>query len=217
MTFEEAIKHAEEVAKENQERANSNILIERNGTKFLYDGEEYKKCYKCAEEHRQLAEWLKDYQRLLDDKCQQNEDTIKTLEQEPKTGHWIKYGIPICGEQHYKCTSCGYYINFGQWGELYTKEFKYCPNCGAKMIEPQESEEGMSKSKFIVRMKEQQFIISEEQILDAVKYALKSNIKEHRIVDILMQDVKYIIEKVLPDECEKVQIESEDKNEDNNV
>ena len=53
--------------------------------------------------------------------------------QEPKTGHWIKYGIPRCGEQHYKCTSCGYYINFGQWGELYTKEFKYCPNCGARM------------------------------------------------------------------------------------
>jgi len=40
--------------------------------------------------------------------------------------------IPRCGEQHYKCTSCGYYINFSQWGELYT-EFKYCPNCGAKM------------------------------------------------------------------------------------
>ncbi len=50
-------------------------------------------------------------------------------------GEWIKYGVPRCGEQHYKCTSCGYYINFGQWGELYTKEFKYCPNCGAKMEE----------------------------------------------------------------------------------
>jgi hypothetical protein len=61
--------------------------------------------------------------------------------QEPKTGHWIKYGVPRCGEQHYKCTSCGYYINFGQWGELYTKEFKYCPNCKAKMVEPQESED----------------------------------------------------------------------------
>lgn len=57
-----------------------------------------------------------------------------------KTGRWIKYGVPRCGEQHYQCTSCGYYINFGQWGEVYTKQFKYCPNCGAKMIEPQESE-----------------------------------------------------------------------------
>ena len=54
-------------------------------------------------------------------------------EQEPKTGHLVKYGIPSCGEQHYKCTSCGYYINFGQWGDFYTKEFKYCPVCGARM------------------------------------------------------------------------------------
>lgn len=66
---------------------------------------------------------------------------IKALEQEPQVGHWIKYGIPRCGEQHYKCTSCGYYINFGQWGKVYTKQFKYCPNCRAKMIEPQESED----------------------------------------------------------------------------
>ena len=56
-------------------------------------------------------------------------------------GHWIKYGVPRCGEQHYQCTSCGYYINFGQWGELYSKEFKYCPNCGCRMVDPQESEE----------------------------------------------------------------------------
>lgn len=56
---------------------------------------------------------------------------IKALSE--NKGEWIKYGIPRCGEQHYKCTSCGYYINFGQWGELYTKEFKFCPNCGAKM------------------------------------------------------------------------------------
>ena len=48
-------------------------------------------------------------------------------------GHWIKYSTPRCGEQHYQCTSCGYYINFGQWGELYTKQFKFCPNCGAEM------------------------------------------------------------------------------------
>lgn len=63
-----------------------------------------------------------------------------------KTGYWVKYGIPRCGEQHYKCTSCGYYINFGQWGELYTKEFKYCPNCGTKMVESQERSEDAKDS-----------------------------------------------------------------------
>lgn len=61
-------------------------------------------------------------------------DSIPSVKpQEQKIGHWVKYCRPRCGEQHYKCTSCGYYINFGQWGELYTKEFKYCPNCGSKM------------------------------------------------------------------------------------
>jgi predicted RNA-binding Zn-ribbon protein involved in translation (DUF1610 family) len=66
---------------------------------------------------------------------------LSTLKQEPQIGHWIKYGISRCEEQHYKCTSCGYYINFGQWGEFYTKEFKYCPNCGRRMIKPQAESE----------------------------------------------------------------------------
>ena len=64
--------------------------------------------------------------------------SLPPVNPQPKTGHWIKYSIPRCEEQHYQCTSCKYYINFGQWGELYTKEFKYCPNCGAKMKEVKE-------------------------------------------------------------------------------
>lgn len=68
---------------------------------------------------------------------------LKTLQPaKSKTGHWTKYGIPRCGEQHYKCSSCGYYINFGQWGELYTKEFKYCPHCGIKMSEEESESKG---------------------------------------------------------------------------
>lgn len=58
---------------------------------------------------------------------------IETLEHEPKKGHWIKYGIPRCGEQHYKCTNCDEYFNFGLYSDYYKKAFKYCPNCGAKM------------------------------------------------------------------------------------
>ena len=51
MTLEEAIKHAEEVAEEH--------------TKYnRYGG--FEGCDECAEEHRQLAEWLKDYKRLLE-------------------------------------------------------------------------------------------------------------------------------------------------------
>ena len=62
--------------------------------------------------------------------------------QKTKTGYWIRWyeqketewytdNIPHC-----KCSECG------KEYDLYSSQFiKYCPNCGAKMIEPQESEE----------------------------------------------------------------------------
>ena len=58
-------------------------------------------------------------------------------------------------------------------------------------------------------MNESRFIITETQILDAVKYALELNIQEQRIVDILMHDIEDEIETVLYDDCEEVQAESE--------
>lgn len=59
-------------------------------------------------------------------------------------------------------------------------------------------------------MNEPKFIISEKQILNAVKYALKSNVQEQKIVDILMHDVEYEIETVLYDDCEEYKAESEE-------
>lgn len=68
---------------------------------------------------------------------QESMDDIRALPsvtpQEPKTGHWIymgqseKNGLKIC-----KCSECGKRT----YGSL-----DYCGNCGAKMVEPQESEE----------------------------------------------------------------------------
>lgn len=52
-------------------------------------------------------------------------------------------------------------------------------------------------------MNETKFIISEKQILNAVKYALELNIQEQRIVDILMHDVEDEMETVLYDDCEE--------------
>ena len=54
------------------------------------------------------------------------------------------------------------------------------------------------------------FIISEKQILSAVKYALKLNIQEQKIVDILMHDIEDEIETVLYDDCEEYNTESEE-------
>lgn len=52
-------------------------------------------------------------------------------EQEPKTGHWSHDG------SHWKnrfiCSECGY--------KLFDELTNFCPNCGAKMIEPQESKD----------------------------------------------------------------------------
>ena len=58
-------------------------------------------------------------------------------------------------------------------------------------------------------MSEPKFIISEKQILNAVKYALELNIQEQKIVDILMHDVEDEIETVLYDDCEEYKAESE--------
>lgn len=57
MTLDEAIKHCEEKAKEQREEA-ENVLIYRNGN--------YTKCVECAEEHEQLAKWLKELKALKD-------------------------------------------------------------------------------------------------------------------------------------------------------
>ena len=59
-------------------------------------------------------------------------------------------------------------------------------------------------------MNEPKFIISEKQILNAVKYALELNIQEQRIVDILMHDIEDEIETVLYDDCEEYTVESEE-------
>lgn len=69
------------------------------------------------------------------------EKALEKQIQESKTGHWVKYGIPRCGEQHYKCTNCDEYFNFGLYSDYYKKAFKYCPNCGCRIVEPQESED----------------------------------------------------------------------------
>ena len=69
---------------------------------------------------------------------------IKALEQEPKTGHWewVQYDYDSnIGNWH--CSECK---NIAVVGVKKNEEggipiYKYCPNCGAKMVETQESEE----------------------------------------------------------------------------
>ena len=60
MTLDEAIKHAEKVAEEKENEAQD---LEYSKLDWRHEANQ---CSKCAEEHRQLAEWLKDYKRLLE-------------------------------------------------------------------------------------------------------------------------------------------------------
>ena len=54
----------------------------------------------------------------------------------PKTGYWrpVYQGDYII---NYRCTECDFGNTFGK----NTYRMNYCPNCGARMVDPQESEE----------------------------------------------------------------------------
>ena len=59
--------------------------------------------------------------------------------QEPKTGHWIKTPKSVMGEGYmWYCNKCEHQV-YQDSSRPYPSE-KYCPNCGAKMVKPQESE-----------------------------------------------------------------------------
>lgn len=57
---------------------------------------------------------------------------LEEIEQEPKTGHWIVHEKPH-GIRYLECPHCNiWYLN------EHLIRNSYCPNCGARMIEPQE-------------------------------------------------------------------------------
>ncbi|MBQ2856580.1 MAG: hypothetical protein IJE78_05520 [Bacteroidaceae bacterium] len=75
MTLDEAIEHAEEAAEQNAKRASWFWSKENNPN--------YENCVEYAKEHRQLAEWLKDYKRLLE-----QTDVLDKIIAEVKEWYW---------------------------------------------------------------------------------------------------------------------------------
>lgn len=61
MTIDEAIRHCLEVAERNDAEG---LRIRLNGERPDELGRTMISCIRCRDEHRQLAEWLKDYKRL---------------------------------------------------------------------------------------------------------------------------------------------------------
>lgn len=60
-------------------------------------------------------------------------------EQEPKTGRWIEEDM-FDGDVAYRCSECNELFCI-ECGTPKDNEYNFCPNCGAKMVEQQESEE----------------------------------------------------------------------------
>lgn len=55
----------------------------------------------------------------------------ETVREAPYDEHIVPTECPLIDED-YECSECGYEVR---------QKYHYCPNCGAKMVEPQESEE----------------------------------------------------------------------------
>ena len=88
MTLDDAIKHAEEVAEEQEKAAkewHENQVRKCELFPFVeMDYTHENECKKCADEHRQFAEWLKDYKRLIEqqscDDCVSRAELLKKYE-----------------------------------------------------------------------------------------------------------------------------------------
>ena len=60
-----------------------------------------------------------------------------------KSGKWIL--LDECANSGYYCSRCQKKLVKEGWSET-VKKIKYCPNCGEKMVEPQESEDKEGES-----------------------------------------------------------------------
>jgi len=126
MDLDDAIKHCEEVAKKLEvERKQKYESLGEDRALFA---EEENDCKECAEEHMQLARWLKDYKRLLEKESKPSSNG--------KIAYWMlrhRFYSEISGIRlnTYKCSDCGREI-ICKADEL--NNYPYC-HCGAKMKE----------------------------------------------------------------------------------
>lgn len=127
LDLESAIKHAEEVAEEQDMRAG----FKTDYSCYQMSDTERNQCKKCAEEHRQLAEWLREYKELKSNiKCRNN-----AYWRPEKTGGYSPGGNPL-----YKCSNCGWV--FGT--HMIVPNYKYCPECGSLMKNCERNDKNVS-------------------------------------------------------------------------
>ena len=102
----------------------------------------------ALEQEPQTFEWCHDCSEYDQDKhcCPRFNRVIRNAVEEikqPKTGHWIEGQTDNSNIHNILCSCCCEgYPSKGHANSQYTREkFKYCPNCGARMIALQESED----------------------------------------------------------------------------
>lgn len=61
---------------------------------------------------------------------------LPSVTPQPKTGHWNSWFTEIKGNNTFNCMECGSTFIVEQGAH----NMNYCPNCGCRMVEPQESE-----------------------------------------------------------------------------
>ena len=151
MTIEEIIRNLEYTMKKHKDDTVNTFGTNISAMcKDILDYLEQQPCDDCISRqavHDLIAELLSDY--LHDEDREKIEELDVKIEDLPpvtpkeKTGHWeyVQYDYnPNIGNWH--CSECRNIVvmcvNKKEMGGI--PLYKYCPNCGAKMIEPQESE-----------------------------------------------------------------------------
>lgn len=108
------------------------------------DGEHYNLQEPCDDAinrqavHRQINKWVasgESEKSLLS--LHNRIDTLPPVNPQPKTGHWIKKEDNTCW--WYVCSECEQEPLKNRWNDDDVLS-SYCPNCGCRMVEPQESD-----------------------------------------------------------------------------
>lgn len=120
MTLDEAIKYAEEVTEENQRVVDTGIVFDDVTIGMLYCDdteviEEHLANYqRCADEHKQLAEWLKE---------------LKVFKS--RKGQWLRMSnLSEQEDDRYECSHCGNVVHCKDKMNLYTFS-SWCGRCGS--------------------------------------------------------------------------------------
>ncbi len=109
-------------------------FIQDSVTEMLIEELEQQPCYNPDE-------WCHDCSEYNHDKhcCPRYNGVIRKaveeMKQESKTGYWIL--LDECSNSGYYCSECRKKVVKEGWSGT-VKKIKYCPNCGARMIESQE-------------------------------------------------------------------------------